>query len=276
MTDMVCPSCGCEQGAGLLCARETDLLEKALGDVRWIVTELGVTMSKQARMGTPGKGGLARERSPLHLGALEASDTLGNVLSTWARDVAPLYAQGLSVQLAALGPAHVSSVVLLNNVDLMRRHASAAELLDEITDAIDQARRAVDRPADRAYLGQCYTELLGEDGDLVTCYAEIWARPDASETTCKVCGVTHGVAERRAWLVEQARPMVVTAREASRYLSDVGAIEVNEKTIRSWVTRGKLLVRPGLSDQRQFELGELMRLIANRQIERHESDNAAA
>jgi hypothetical protein len=264
---MVCPSCGCEQGAGLLCARETDLLEKALGDVRWIVTELGVTMSKQARMGTPGKGGLARERSPLHLGALEASDTLGNVLSTWMNDVI-----GGQIRL----PSTEASWVLLANIPDIRKHPAVEELLDEITDAIEQARRAVDRPADRAYLGQCYTELPGEDGELVTCYAEIWSRPDASETTCKVCGVTHAVAERRAWLVEQARPMVVTAREASRYLADVGAIEVNEKTIRSWVTRGKLLMRPGLSDQRQFELGELMRLIANRQVERHERDNAAA
>jgi hypothetical protein len=257
MTDMVCPSCGCEQGAGLLCARETDLLEKALGDVRWIVTELDVTMSKQARLGTPGKGGLARERSPLHLGAMEASDTLGNVLTTWARDVAGDKYEWQPSASVAVG----SAWMLYNQVDAIRKHPAVEELLDEITDAIEQARRAVDRPADRAYLGQCMVELSGEDGDLVTCYAEIWARPEASEVTCKVCGVTHDVAERRAWLLTRAADMLVTVKEASRYIGDVGGMTVTESSIRGLIHRKRLGYR---AETTTFRLGDLLEVLADK------------
>ena len=259
MTDMVCPSCGCEQGAGLLCARETDLLEKALGDVRWIVTELETTLSKQARMGTPGKGGLARERNPIHLGALEASDTLGNVLTTWARDVGQFELLGHE-----RGPIFASAF-LLGSINDIRKHPAVEELLDEVTDAIEQARRAVDRPADRMYLGQCMVELPGEDGELVTCYAELWARPDASEVTCKVCGVTHAVAERRAWLLARAADMLVTVKEASRYIGDVGGMTVTESSIRGLIHRKRLGYR---AETTTFRLGDLLEVLADKREEK--------
>jgi hypothetical protein len=266
VTDMVCPSCGCEQGAGLLCARETDLLEKALGDVRWIVTELGVTMSKQARLGTPGKGGLARERNPIDLGALESAVHLKDILVGWARDVSSEAWRPTNAEASVVGGLTNSACrLLLTSVPDVRKHPAADELLSEVTEAVEQARRSIDRPADRAYLGQCYTELPGEDGDPVTCYAEIWSRPDASEATCKVCGVTHDVAERRAWLLTRAADMLVTVKEASRYIGDVGGMTVTESSIRGLIHRKRLGYR---AETTTFRLGDLLEVLADKREEK--------
>lgn len=261
-TTAQCPACGNPQAQGLLDDACTTKLERSLGDVRWIVTELDIAASKMARIGNPsGGGGLARERNPISWGAVEAADTLGNVLTTWCRDIHghPAWSR--------TDPATAASRGLLDHIDAIRRHPAVAELLDEITDAVEQARRAIDRPADRQYLGQCLVEVPSEEDDnfYVTCYAELWGRPDATEVSCRVCGIEHSVRDRREWLVAKAAEMVVTAREASHYLSDVGALNVSEMSIRNWVKRKKILLRPGLSDQRTFELGALMDYIRARQ-----------
>lgn len=251
-----CPSCGCEQGAGLLCAQETDRLERELGDVAAIVAELDVTLSKQARIGTAGVSGLARERTPINVGAMQAADNLGNVLTTWARDVAEV---GFLAQ-HSTSPARAGARILLNHVTLVRRHPAVNELVDEITDAIHQARRAVDRPADRQYLGQCMAETPDEDGRQVTCLAEIWARPSASEVTCKVCGIEHEVTERRAWLLKRAENMIVTVKDASTYLGEIGDIKVTESSIRGYLHRGKLAYRAPVEAKR-FRLGDLLEVV---------------
>jgi hypothetical protein len=259
----VCPVCSATQPDGLLCHVCTTKLERALGDVRWIVSELDVTASKMARIGNPSGGGLARERNPISWGAVEAADTLGNVLTTWAREVAPdLWAPG--EPRSNDEPLTSSARILLRHIDPIRRHPAVAELLDEITDAVEQARRAVDRPADRQYLGQCLAVLPDEDGDDVECFEEIWARVDAHEAVCRVCGVTHEVAERRSSLLDRARPMVVTAREAAGWIGQFGDVVATENSIRNWADRGLFKVHPGPWGKRQFTLGALLDYLTSR------------
>lgn len=252
-----CPVCDAPQDAGLLCHTCTTRLERDLGDVAAIVADLDVSMSKQARIGAGGSGGLARERSPMNVGAMEAGDNLANVLTTWARDVRPYTVLGNE----AMKPAYVASRILLANVDLVRRHPAVNELVDEIHDAVAQARRVVDRPADRIYLGQCYVETEGPDG-MVTCYAELWASPGASEVRCKVCGMTHPVTERRVWLMEKAADMLVSAKDASSYLGEVGGINVTQASIRGYVHRGKLAYRAPV-DAKRFRLGDLLTVLVD-------------
>jgi hypothetical protein len=256
-----CPVCNCEQPDGLLCHNDTTKLERALGDVRWIVTELDTAASKQARIGNPsGGGGLARERNPISWGAVEAADTLGNVLTTWARDI------GQRDDIWRINAAAVSaSYVLLGNIDAIRRHPAVAELVDEVVDAVEQARRAIDRPADRVYLGQCLSVIPGApDGDGIECYEEIWGKVDAHEVTCRVCGVTHEVAERRAGLLDRARPLIVTVKQAAEYMGEVGGITVNQKTIRSWIERDKLADHSGGVGERTIRLGDLLELVLDK------------
>jgi hypothetical protein len=246
VTDNLCPVCSAQQDAGLLCANCTGKLEQALGDVRWIVTELDVTLSRQARIGVPGKGGLAREKNPVHLGAMRAADNLSNVLTIWARAIT---ANPVATMV------HASHLLLLH-VPEIRRHPDVDKLMHEILDAINQAKRAVDRPADRVYLGQCLT-AFEDNADDQMCMAEIWARVEAKTTTCRLCGIEHDVLERRRWLLSKAADMLVTSRDASRYLGDVGGINVTEASIRGLLHRGKLGYRTGTS----FRLGDLLEVL---------------
>jgi hypothetical protein len=249
-----CPVCHCDQPDGLLCPTDVTKLEQALGDVRWIVTELDTTLSRQARIGVPGKGGLAREKNPIHMGALTAADTLSSVLVVWARAMM----SGRDTGSLHSHPALAASCVLRGYIDEIRRHPDVDKLVHEVTDAINQAKRAIDRPADRAYLGQCLTAFEG-DADDGMCFAEIWARVDAKTTTCRTCGITHNVLERRRWLLNKAADMLVTSREASRYLGDVGGINVTEASIRGLLHRGKLGYRTGTT----FRLGDLLDVLTD-------------
>jgi hypothetical protein len=249
-----CPVCQCEQSEGLLCHDDTSRLERELGDVAAIVGELDITLSKQARIGVAGAPGLARERTPINVGAMQAADNLGNVLTTWARDV------GRRDDIWARNSASVaSSYVLLGNIDAIRRHAAVAELVDEISDAIHQARRAVDRPADRVYLGQCLMETPDDEGRQVTCLNELYARPQAREVQCKVCGVEHEVGERRAWLLQRAQDIILSVKDASLMIGEIGGIKVSQASIRGYLHRGKLAYRPGVTNG--IRLGDLLTVV---------------
>ncbi len=251
-----CPVCRAEQAEGLLCHEDTSRLERELGDVAAIVAELDVTLSKQARIGNAGPSGLARERTPINVGAMTVADDLQNTLTTWARDVGT----GHLCAPYPPSPAVHAAFALLRNIDAIRRHPAVAELFDEVTDAIAQARRAVDRPADRIYLGQCLVETPDEEGRVVTCLEEIWARADAHEVQCRTCGVTHEVMERRRWLLLKAQDMLFTVRDASHMLGDVGGIEVTQARIRGYLHRGRLVYRPGGT---MIRLGDLLAIVVS-------------
>jgi hypothetical protein len=134
------------------------------------------------------------------------------------------------------------------------------ELVDEISDAIRQARHAVDRPADRVYFGACYSETPDEDGRTVTCLEEIWAGPSATEVQCRVCGAEWEIAERRAWLLKKAEDMIVTIADASTYLGDIGNIRVTQASIRGYVHRKRLMYRAPIEAKR-IRLGDLLALL---------------
>lgn len=249
-----CPLCGCEQSEGLLCHAETTLLERELGDVAAIVAELDTTLSKQARIGNGGTSGLARERTPIAVGAMDPIWVLGNVLTTWIRDITgDEWRPGLGANPATAAAAH-----LLMEIPAIRRHPAVDELVDEITDAIRLARRTVDRPADKVYLGQCLVETPDDEGRQVTCLAEVYARPGAHEVTCKVCGVCHEVAERRAWLLQRAEDMLFTVQQAAQMVGDVGRIRVTEAAIRGYIHRKRIAYRPG---GKLIRLGDLMAVV---------------
>ncbi len=249
-----CPSCGCEQGAGLLCAAETGRLERDLGDVAAIVADLDISLSKQARIGnSSGPGGLARERTPINVGAMQVADNLGNVLTTWARDVV---SEHLSAPTPPAPSVH-AAFALLRHIDAIRRHPAVDELMDEITDAIAQARRIVDRPADRQYLGQCMVEFEG-----VACTEEVYARQGAGHTTCKVCGITHDVAERQLALLAEAHDRLFTVQEAAQVIGSFGERPITESTIRNYISKGQIGYHGKVGGKSVIRLGDLLIVIA--------------
>lgn len=224
----VCPSCGAPQAFGLLCSDDTDAMLGMLAAVPQLLEQLDVAVSRQAKVGNGGKAGKgsAHLRSPINVGAMEVRDELEAVAAIWG---------SLTVEALRRDPNVARGVVVLGR-------------------SVKNAYRAIDRAQERVYLGVC----MYEEGD-ATCHAELWARPNAKELTCSQCGVTHDVAERRAWLLLHAADTICTVREASQWLGDVGGIPVTQDRIRGYVKRKRLTYRPGVD--RRIRLGDLLDIV---------------
>lgn len=290
----VCPVCKREQNAGLLCHECTSLLERELGDVAALVADLDITLSRQARIGAGGGGGgnrpkgWARERLPINLGAVETAANLGDVLTKWARGVSgpnwmptprrvvfravaqtvrgpfclgcehPSCERMRMVIIDPLPPASMLAATrLLSSVPAIRRHPDVAELVDEVAGSIKRARRAVDRPVDRIFVGPCMMETPDEEGRQVTCLTDLYAREGAGSVRCPTCYTEHPVAERQEWLLRQAASMLFTVRESAQMLGDIGGIRVTEDRIRGYLRRGRIVFH----SSNLIRLGDLLDLV---------------
>lgn len=196
-----------------------------LSAVPQLLDQLQVAISKQAKTAGNGKAskGSAHERSPINWGIVAVRDALLVQVAMWGSDI-----------------------------DAIRRHPQAAEILSDIGHGVKNAYRAIDRIQERVYLGQC---LYEEDG--LTCHAEIWARPGAHQVTCTQCEITHEVHERRAALLLRAADMLFTVREASTMVGDVGGIRVTESAIRGYLHRKRIGYRTGT----MIRLGDLLDVV---------------
>lgn len=242
----VCPACGNPQDQGLLDNTCTTALETLLSAVPILVDQLDVVISRQARLVSGGKAGKgsAHERSPINMGAVQAADALRKILVPWASAIT-----GTSVTTTV----HAARLLLLH-IDKIRRHPSADKILYDLARATKAAYLHIDRTQGRQYLGRC---MYSEDN--LTCQAKIWARPDARQVTCPLCGIQHEVQERRAWLLTKAEDTIVTVKEASSYLGEVGGLAVSQARIRGYLRRGRLAYRPGLD--KSIRLGDLLSLV---------------
>ena len=224
-----CPSCGCYQPESLLCHDDSAAVETMLAAAPQLVDELQVAIAKQARVGGGGKAGKgsAHERSPVNWGAVAARDTLLVELALWGSDI-----------------------------DAIRKHPQAAEIVTGIGRVVKDAYRTIDRMQDRQYLGQCLAE---EDG--AVCHAELWVRPGAHQMKCTQCETVIDVLARREDLLDKAEDMIVTPKEASSYVGEVGGIEVGQQRIRNYVDRKRIARRPSPDGQMRLRLGDLLEVL---------------
>lgn len=219
-----CPSCGAMQSQALLCSDCCAAVETMLAAAPALVEQLDVAISKQAKVGGSGKAGKgsAHERSPINFGALAVRDSLLVELALWGDDI-----------------------------NVIRRHVQAAEIASGIGKVVKAAYHAIDRMADRKYLGKCNHKIGG-----LNCQEELWVRPSAKEIRCKSCGYEHNVANRRLDMIEMARDMIVTVKDASTYMGDVAGVRVTEDRIRGYLRRRRIAYRP-LGDKQGILLGDL-------------------
>lgn len=250
-----CPVCTAEQPEGLLCHSCTTVLEKVLAEIPWLVGELTTTISKQAKIGIQsGKGAPAHERNPINYGALTVADELGNTLTTWARDI------GMAGNITGSATS-AAARYLLGHIADVRKHTAVSEMVDEITDASHRARQMVDRPADKQFVGPCLAETPDDDGRAITCLDDIWAATDAHEATCRTCGITHDVAERRLWMLREAEDRLFTVREAAQLIGSYGQFIVSESTVRGYVKRGWIIYHGKVEGSSVIRLGDLLDII---------------
>jgi hypothetical protein len=229
---------------GLFCQRCADKLSAALGDVPALWEQLDIVLTRQARYSAPeGRGG--EKTLPFHVAASEHASTLRSLLVTWCR----LIADERGRQLPEDNPAAIARW-MLNHVQWLRHHRAGSEAVEELTMAVAQVRRIIDRPAERIYAGPC-----------ADCGQDMYGKPGATSVECRPCGVSYDVAEMVAWMQHEARQRLVTAKEAIILLGRFG-LPLSQKTIEKWRQRERLFAHPeprdGVSLYRFDDIWRLM------------------
>ena len=219
-----------------LCTDCCAAIETMLAAVPALVDQLEVAISKQAKIGGGGKAGKGsiHERSPINFGALAVRDALMVELALWGDDI-----------------------------NVIRRHVQAADIASGIGKAVKNAYRAIDRMADRKYLGKCNHKLGG-----LNCPEELWVRPNAKDIRCKSCQYEHNVANRRLDMLEMAEDMIVTPREAAQYIGEVGGFNVGHQRIRNYLDRKRIAIRPSPDDVQRLRLGDLLDVLRDEMAQR--------
>lgn len=272
MSDQQCAACA-RATEMFLCWDCTKALKSRLDSVIWLAPELDVTLSRQARITSPGDriGGTPEQPLPFHAGASETAWVLHNTLSTWARDLCETrgieytpvgYLPGSFVGPPRPGerrtPADfVDSTAgiatwLSYYVTSISATESAGECFDEISAAVAAAHRAIDRPPGRMYIGPCGDVLNG-----VECDADIYITLGQAEACCPVCGATHEVERRRDRLQAQVRGILGTAAELARLLPWILDAAITRKRI-TYYAKLKMITPRSVSGETMYQIGEVI------------------
>ena len=213
-----------------LCTNCTVALRIELTDVPSLLIDLDITRSRQDQLTDPTNHGPAGTEVPLPF-KTHIADTvwvLHHTLTEWATTL------GATNPTKPLATAQLATW-LLRNLNRVPTHPDAGQLADEVTSAIHQARRAIDRPDDRrCYLGPCST---GE------CVEEVYGLPWNKYATCPACGARHDIAERQTWLRDVAQDHLGTSTEIAGFLRSTG-VRCTPSMIRGYTARGRLTPAP--------------------------------
>ena len=235
-----CPVPYCDRtmpGNRTVCrACESGLL-RDLADVPSLDIHLDLTLTRQAVLADAGGSaeppdevdpgiGLTLRRSPLPWDqrAREARDVLRSALVGWVRmlfagqerpgPTCPSCNHSSCGWIAASRtPADTLPALarwLIRQRRALLAHPAAEEAVDELADAVRQARRVIDRPPASWYAGPCGV------GD---CTADLYARHGSRTIRCRRCHATHDAPVREAWLMGEVRQQRDTAAGIARALS---------------------------------------------------------
>lgn len=207
------------------------------GSLPSLEDDLHVTNSREDRIPAP-TAPITRGTNrvlPYRPHASEALWVLRTVLATWTGELGG----------PATGDTRELAGWVLNNLNQVGKCRDAGDLIDEVTDAIHQARRAIDRPNDRRiFLGKCENRWHPtpevHTGPEVTCLEEVYGMPWEHLAVCPVCGAEHNIEERQEQLRARADGYQGTAPEVAGFLRATG-LRVTSEMIRGYAHRGRLV-----------------------------------
>ncbi len=221
--------------------------------------DLAVTFARQDQLANPRDHRAASREVPLvfKAHAWEARWVLNHTLSTWA--------DTLGYSGAERSPAYLGRW-FLQNLNLVQKNSDAAQLVDEITSAIHQARRAIDRPEDhRIFLGPCGGRVTTTSESMI-CKEELYGLPWNTHAVCQTCGAEYGISTRQEALRARARQYVGTASAIARVLRTAG-LDCSTEMIRGYVKRGRL--KPVSVNERghcKYAIGDVLDTLRKRYV----------
>ena len=168
--------------------------------------------------------------------AADAIATLRTVLSTWIRELWETNGGDALGQFRCEDTLAGMADWLLLRPSWMSLHIAAGELYLDITDAIANAWRVIDRAPANAYSGIC-----GNTTDEGECGQPLYSHPDHDWVRCRTCGAEWNVTERRQWLLGLAAETPLTATRMAGLLTHAG-IAVTAAQIRSYGAHGRIRI----------------------------------
>lgn len=281
MSDQTCSVEGCDRpvpDTSFVCPRCGDRLGQLLDAVPGIGDDLDDVIRRQVRF-AESHGGRSQERPlPYNPAASESKAVLVGTLTFWAAAVSEQRGHPMpDVTLAALGP------YLAGSVPWLRAQAAGPDAFDEITTAVRQARSVTDRPAERRYAGPCtagvpmYSPVDGAElGYERECGTDLYAREQGDTVTCPECGTEYPLAERRAWLLEQADDQLLPARELARAIDGLG-VPLTAAVVAGLKRRGRIIPHGTTPDGRDlFRVGDVRAVVQANAARRGDAPTASA
>lgn len=266
-----CSSCSRPAPDAVICPSCTGQAAALLRQVPWLVEQLTVTLTRQARMGD--RNGPRSTETPVYFDQRASVDleTFRLDLARWATAVAEH--RGITVD-ADSTPAGLSRWLLRWN-GAAAQHPDAGDYLTELTAMIRAAERTIDRAPDMRCLGPCDV-----DGCVAWLYVPVHA--DIAYCPSPDCDAQYRVEDRRAWLLEQTVDRLMTAAEIAQDLPWIAGTKIDRKLINKWSSRDKITrYDPHPTDKRhapRFRVGEVIdriRADATEAAAKHAANGAA-
>lgn len=225
---MTCGACTGEANVKF-CHDHTTRIEQDLAEVDNVIANLRVSIARQDKGAqSVGGGGPSGSKPPLSLDALDKYEQLREVLTGWA-----IQLEGRTY-LILVKTEDVASY-LFSRIEKVRLAEWAYELLDELGEAMEAARRATDRAADKISAGRCQTVINGE-----RCPDEVTAIVGQTHARCRTCGATVDIHERQqqlladAWHVRAPLPQILRALKHGKHAT------LPMTRVEWWIKKGKL------------------------------------
>lgn len=209
------------------------LLSTRLREIPWITAELDTAITRQVAYADKTTHIARPAETPLVFSedASEAAYVLLDTLRTWAHQIAtnrhrPWPGEGRAPHFATWIDKHLIDLALCED---------APEAFDEICAAWKQAKQAIDRPPQLAFLGRCQSNTPG-----MNCPG-LYARPGKETITCRNCGKVCNVSEMQDQLRTEIRGRQYTAVELASALTICTGTQVPFERIRNWIRRDTLV-----------------------------------
>lgn len=242
------PLCACGKPSpdARLCRACTARLSRLLTRAADIAGDLDDAVARLLKRGSGGKR-TDEQPLPLDLAASDIAHGLRNCLAGWVRVIKPrvpdrygplcpacIHLSCRAIRRAMWPADAVPSMAswLGGQLDVIRQHEAAAELLADVGAHVTAALAVVDRQPELHPAGLCSQ-----------CGLPLRAEPGADTAWCREGHFNEGIAARRAARAAMA-DQLGTPSELARTLAVLG-YAVRESTISSWGTRGRLARRPG-------------------------------
>lgn len=224
MTQALCQVESCDRPShdATICRTCASDLERALGDIPALADELDTTLARQTALGDcNGKARSATRPLPYDPRASEAQWVLRNRLVGWVRELSGDGTESSETDAqrrAAVFPddnlASMARWLLARSRELAQ-HSAGGEAVDEITRAVDDVWRVIDRPPGTLYAGGCdgTGRVPAEDDGWRPCGYALHAYPSAAWVRCPLCGATYDMAAREDWLLDAMEDAVGSPEE---------------------------------------------------------------